>query len=111
VNPELDVRNQTSALAAQVIWFFLEGFSQKQYEAAALGQANAGRFTKYHVRVTDLEDDLIFVKSNLTDRWWMELPAGKDLNVYVACSHDDYARANRNEVPERWVMACERLKN
>ena len=111
VNPELDVRNQTSALAAQVIWFFLEGFSQKQYEAAALGQANTGRFTKYHVRVTDLEDDLIFVKSNLTDRWWMELPAGKDNNVYVACSHDDYARANRNEVPERWVMACERLKN
>ena len=23
--------------------------------------------------VTDLEDDLIFIKSNLTERWWIEL--------------------------------------
>jgi arginase family enzyme len=111
VNPDLDIRNQTSGLAAQIIWFFLEGFSQKQYEAASLGTANTGRFTRYHVRVTDLEDDLIFVKSNLTDRWWMEITTGTDQNVYVACSHDDYARANRNEVPDRWMMAYARLRN
>jgi formiminoglutamase len=111
VNPDLDFRNQTSGLAAQIIWFFLEGFSQKQYETPAIGLANAGRFTKYHVRVTDLQDDLIFVKSNLTDRWWMELQEDKDQNTYIACSHDDYIRANRNEVPDRWVRAVERLKN
>jgi formiminoglutamase len=111
VNPDLDIRNQTSGLAAQIIWFFLEGFSQKQYETPALGLSNVGRFTKYHVRVTDLEDDLIFVKSNLTDRWWMELQEDKDQNTYIACSHDDYIRANRNEVPDRWVRAVERLKS
>ena len=111
VNPDFDIRNQTSGLAAQVIWFFLEGFSQKQYEAPALGSANSGRFIKYHVRVTDLEDDLIFVRSSLTDRWWMELPAGDDKFVYIACSNDDYLQANRNEVPERWVRGIERLKS
>lgn len=110
VNPELDYRNQTSALAAQIIWFFLEGFSQKQYETPSLGMSNTGRFIKYHVKVTDLEDDLIFVKSNLTDRWWMELRSDKDHNAYIACSHEDYMRANRNEVPDRWVQAVERLK-
>jgi formiminoglutamase len=111
VNPDLDIRNQTSSLAAQIIWFFLEGFSQKQFETPVLGLSNAGRFTKYHVRVTDLEDDLIFVKSNLTDRWWMEIQEDKDQNIYLACSHDDYIRANRNEVPDRWVRAVERLKS
>ncbi len=111
VNPGLDIRNQTSGLAAQIIWFFLEGFSQKQYEAPALGPATAGRFTKYHVRVTDLDDDLIFVKSNLTDRWWMEISSDKDHTTYIACSHDDYIKANRNEVPDRWVGAVERLKS
>jgi formiminoglutamase len=111
VNPEFDIRFQTAGLAAQIIWFFLEGFSQKQYETPALSSGNSGRFIKYHVRVTDLEDDLIFVKSNLTDRWWMELLSDKDQNFYIACSHEDYLKANRNEVPERWVKAVERLKS
>jgi len=110
VNPEFDLRNQTSGLAAQIIWFFLEGFSQKQYETPSLGSSNSGRFIKYHVRVTDLDDDLIFVKSNLTDRWWMELPAGNDKYTYIACSHEDYLKANHNEVPERWLRGTERLK-
>jgi len=111
VNPEFDIRNQTSGLAAQILWFFLEGFSQKQYETPSLNISNSGRFIKYHVRVTDLEDDLIFIKSNLTDRWWIVIPQEKDQDQYVACSHEDYLKANRNEVPERWVKAVDRLKS
>ena len=110
VNPELDIRNQTAGLAAQVLWFFLEGFSQKQYETPVLSNSKSGRFIRYHVRITDLEDDLIFVKSNLTDRWWMELPAENDRSLYIACSHEDYLKANRNEVPERWIIGAERSR-
>lgn len=110
VNPDYDIRSQTTGLAAQIIWFFLEGFSQKQYEAQYLNTSNTGRFIKYHVRITDLEDDLIFIKSNLTDRWWMQLSEdGKE--TFIACSHDDYTQANRNEVPERWIRAVGRLKS
>jgi arginase family enzyme len=111
VNPEFDIRFQTTGLAAQIIWFFLEGFSQKQYETPVLSLSNSGRFVKYHVRLTDLEDDMIFVKSSQTDRWWIELPSEKDQSLYVACSHEDYLKANRNEVPDRWVNAVERLKS
>ena len=111
VNPELDVRFQTSGLAAQILWFFLEGFSQKQYETPVLSKGNSGRFIKYHVKVTDLTDDLLFIKSNLTERWWMELPGEEDQSLYVACSHEDYLKANRNEVPDRWVKAVKRLKS
>jgi formiminoglutamase len=110
VNPDLDIRFQTTGLAAQIIWFFLEGFAQKQYEAPAISDANSGRFTRYHVRVTDLDDDLIFVKSNLTDRWWIEIRTENDSSTYAACSHEDYLKANRNEVPDRWVKAVTRLK-
>jgi len=110
VNPDFDVRNQTSGLAAQILWFFLEGFSQKQYETPALSKSDSGRFIKFHVRVTDLVDDLIFIKSILTDRWWIELPSENDQILYIACSHEDYLKANRNEVPDRWVQAAERVK-
>jgi arginase family enzyme len=111
VDPDLDIRNQTTGLSAQILWFFLEGFSQKQYEAPVLSNTNSGRFIRYHVRITDLEEDLIFIKSNLTDRWWMELSSENDRNLYIACSHEDYLKANRNEVPERWVQGTERLKH
>ncbi|HLP72763.1 MAG TPA: arginase family protein [Bacteroidales bacterium] len=110
VNPDFDIREQTAGIAAQIIWFFLEGFSQKQFETPVLKKNSSGRFIWYHVRVTGLEDDLVFVRSSLTERWWMELSAGTE-NVYVACSHEDYMKANRNEVPERWIKAVERLKN
>jgi len=111
VNPDFDIRNQTTGLAAQILWFFLEGFSQKQYETPVLSISNTGRFIKYHVRITDLDDDLIFIKSNMTDRWWIELPAEKDQSLYVSCSHEDYLKANHNEVPDRWVQAVERLRS
>ncbi|HOU02068.1 MAG TPA: arginase family protein [Bacteroidales bacterium] len=110
VNPDLDNRNQTSGLAAQILWLFLEGFSQKQYETPALSNGNSGRFIRYHVRVTDLDDDLVFVKSTLTDRWWMEFRSTAENIVYISCSHEDYLKANRNEVPERWIIGVERLK-
>jgi arginase family enzyme len=109
INPELDVRGQTAALAAQIIWFFLEGFAQKQYETPVLGKNENGRFIKYHVRLTDLTDDLLFIKSTLTERWWMELTKEDGSSHYVSCSYDDYMKANRNEVPDRWIRAIERL--
>ncbi len=111
LNPGLDVRSQTSGLAAQIIWFFLEGFSQKQYETPVLSSSNAGRFIKYHVRITGLDDDVIFVRSSLTERWWMELTDDAGTSIYIACSHDDYLQANRNEVPDRWVRAARRIKS
>ena len=110
VNPDMDIRDQTASLAAQILWFFLEGFSQKQNETHLLSSSNTGRFISYHVKVTDLDDDLIFVKSNLTDRWWMELTATGNTACYIACSHEDYLKANRNEVPERWIIGSERLR-
>ncbi|NMC37482.1 MAG: hypothetical protein GYA41_04075 [Bacteroidales bacterium] len=111
VNPDFDIRSQTTGLAAQILWFFLEGFSQKQYETPSLSDKNSGRFIKYHVRVTDLDEDLIFVKSNLTERWWIELQDLSDGKIYVACSYEDYLKANKNEVPDRWVRAVERIKS
>jgi len=107
VNPLLDTRNQTSALAAQLLWFFMDGFNQKQNESLILGKDDSGRFLKYHVSVRDVDEDLIFIKSTVTNRWWIELNE-KGKVFHVACSHRDYLRANENEVPQRWMRAVSR---
>jgi arginase family enzyme len=44
VDPDHDTKGQTAALAAQVLWFFLEGFSQKQYESPVISFSDSGRF-------------------------------------------------------------------
>ncbi|TFH35580.1 MAG: hypothetical protein E4G95_06720 [Bacteroidia bacterium] len=108
VNPVLDSRNLTGAMAAQIIWFFLEGFAQRQNESLAVGKENSGRYVRYHVSVKDIEEDLIFVKSNVTNRWWIEYRNRKGVTSYLACSYNDYIRANENEIPHRWLQAVAR---
>jgi arginase family enzyme len=105
VNPTLDCRNQTSHLAAQLIWFFLEGFSQKQYEVAFLGDQSSNRFTRYHVTLSDLEGAAIFIKSMITERWWIEIKDPEGHPHWLACSYEDYLMANRDQVPGRWTHA------
>ncbi len=109
VSPLLDNRTQTSHLAAQMIWFFLEGFAQKQYEVALLNDQTSSRFTRYHVTLSDLESEAIFIKSNLTDRWWIEVRNSDGVPCHVACSYDDYLSANRDQVPYRWSRAMLRF--
>lgn len=108
VNPSLDNHKQTAHLAAQIIWFFLEGFSQKQYELLYLSDQSNSRFTRYHVTITDLEGEAIFIKSNITERWWIEIHDAEDQPHYLACSYEDYMMANRDQVPDRWTKALVR---
>jgi len=109
VNPTLDTRMQTSNLAAQLIWFFLEGFSQKQYEVSYLSDLTNSRFTRYHVTLSDLESEAIFIKSTITERWWMEIRDIHGKPQYLACSYEDYLMANRDQVPVRWSRGMLRL--
>jgi formiminoglutamase len=102
VNPSLDHSNQSTQLAAQIIWFFLEGFSQKQFEVDSLSDQQNPRFTRYHVTLTDLGSEIIFVKSALTERWWLEIRGPEGEVHYMACSYDDYVKANSDQVPDRW---------
>lgn len=108
LNPLLDNKLQTTRLSAQMIWFFLEGFSQKQNESAALGEENSGRFVNYHVRINENREDIVFVKSTLTNRWWIEYAGKTGEKHYFACSYKDYLQANENEIPPRWLKAISR---
>lgn len=108
VNPSLDIRNQTSAMAAHIIWFFLEGFVQRQSETAIIATDHNGRFVRYHVTVEKAGEDLIFVKSNITGRWWIEYSNRRDEISYLACSYNDYLKAGENEIPTRWLQAVAR---
>jgi formiminoglutamase len=107
VNPEFDQNDHTSHLAAQAIWLFIEGFSQRKKEKPV---QNSHDFKVFAVSHSDMEHALTFYKSLITGRWWMEVPDMKSGGqVLVACSQEEYQQACHHEIPERWWKAFQRI--
>lgn len=103
-NPDFDRQWQTAQLCAQALWYFFEGVSQRK---ADLPMVNPNQYMTYRVAFEQLDEEITFVKSLKSDRWWIKLPADGGRNRYISqqmlpCSYADYQQACRNEVPERW---------
>ena len=107
LSPENDINDHTSHLAAQVLWYFMEGFSLKLNEIAC----KPGN-KKYIVNLDKVNRELIFYKSSRSGRWWMEIPVknkSSDKNVIISCSQNDYLQACRQDIPDRWLKAYTRF--
>jgi arginase family enzyme len=98
---------QESVLIAQIIWYFIEGFHYRSNEYPFGSKEN---YIKYIIPFEE-EDELIFYKSNKTDRWWIEIPFISNgnnklkKNTLLPCSHEEYLGACNQEIPERWWKA------
>ena len=91
---------QESGLVAQMLWYFIEGVNYRSNEYPF---GSRDQYIKYIV--TGEDEELIFYKSDKTERWWMELVAEGNTKFKKAtllpCSHKDYISACNNEIPER----------
>lgn len=111
INPDLDVRGQTCFLAAEVIWYFIDGFYNRKGDSFD----NENQFIKFIVKAEVFDDDVIFYKSKRSDRWWMEITCSKEMRekfprqYLVPCSYKDYETVCNNEVPERWYQVYQKL--
>ena len=96
---------QESVLIAQIIWYFIEGYHYRSNEYPFGSREN---YIKY---IIPLEEELIFYKSNKTDRWWIEIPFISSGNnklkksTLLPCSYEEYLGACNQEIPERWWKA------
>lgn len=95
-----------SVLVAQIIWYFIEGYHYRSNEYPFGSREN---YIKYIVPLDD--EELVFYKSNKTDRWWIEIPFISSTNnklkknTLLPCSHEEYLGACNQEIPERWWKA------
>ncbi|SFA76505.1 Arginase family enzyme [Flavobacterium swingsii] len=96
---------QESVLIAQIMWYFVEGFHFRSNEYPFGTKEN---YIKY---IVTLDDELVFYKSNITERWWIEIPFISLQNnklkksTLLPCVYEDYLAACAGEVPERWWKA------
>lgn len=115
-NPAFDSRNQTAAQIAQMIWYLMEGFYFRSNDMPVKGkQWDEHQFIKYMVPIEDHEHEIVFLKSRVSDRWWMkvpcrsETPSAYERHYFVPCSYSDYQIALKNEVPDRWWQVYQKL--
>lgn len=112
INPKKDKAGQTSHLVAQMIWYFIEGYCNRKQDFPFKSGVD---YTKYRVVIKDNQYELIFYKSNKSDRWWMEVPYPPDKRLkferhyWVPCSYDEYQEACKDEMPDRWWQTFQKL--
>lgn len=96
---------QESVLIAQIVWYFIEGYHYRSFEYPFGSREN---YIKY---IIPLEEEMVFYKSNKTDRWWIEIPFISTNNnklkksSLLPCSYEEYLGACNQEIPERWWKA------
>jgi arginase family enzyme len=111
-NPSFDHQKITAKLMSQLIWYFVEGFANRKDD---LPNPESIDFVKYNVRIEGQQEDVIFLRSKKTDRWWIDLSFGhKDRKKYerhhfVPCTRADYELALTDELPDRWWQYFQKL--
>lgn len=100
---------QETVLIAQMAWYFIEGFSFRSNEYPF---GSKEKYIKYIVPIE--EEELVFYKSNISGRWWIEIPFLTNVNnklkriTLLPCTNEDYLAACEQEIPERWWKAQRR---
>ncbi len=97
---------QEAVIIAQIFWYFIEGYHYRSNEYPFGSRDN---YLKYIVPLE--EQDMIFYKSDKTERWWIEIPfiaSGNNKlkkHTLLPCSYEEYLAACNQEMPERWWKA------
>ena len=101
---ELQAMEETDVsigLVAQVLWYFIEGYSLRLNEIISEKNPN---FIKYSVPIED--QILVFFKSGISEKWWIKIP-NTDNNIQnsslLACDKQDYLDATHSLIPQRWL--------
>lgn len=107
--PQNDPNQHSAFVIATMIWYFIEGFYHRKNE---LPIANSF-YTKYVVPFSRTGESLVFYKSNLSEKWWLEVPLIAVQQPYqshkiVPCSYKDYQEALQGHLPDRWIKASKK---
>jgi formiminoglutamase len=110
-NPEFDdPLHKSASVVATMVWYFIEGFYNRKDHFSF----KSNHYLKYVVSMPGDPDAIVFYKSKLSEKWWLEVPNLSTKKVFsrqsiVPCSYSDYQKAMKGEVPERWVSAQARM--
>jgi len=103
---------QDSAIVAHTLWYLVDGIESRKGDFPIGSKKEYMRFT---VIMDNEFQELVFYKSNKSERWWMEVPYPPSEQVkferhhLVPCDQQDYENAMKNELPDLWWRTYQKL--
>jgi hypothetical protein len=103
---------QCDQFVAEIIWYFLDGVFSRRGDFPVGSKKN---YKKFIVQLQDAEKELIFYKSNVSERWWMEVPYNPSTESkyvrhhLVPCNFEDYELAMKNDLPDLWWKTYQKI--
>lgn len=94
----------SAKLAAEIIWYFLEGYIMRKKNF----QSEDNRVV-YKVAVKDLDQPIVFLRDEITNRWWYEISSISGETATIACLEEEYREAAANEIPARWLKFVQKM--
>lgn len=104
IDPQKDQKTETLQLAAQITWYFIEGFQNRD-----AGPDKTEELLSYQVHMKGVEYPVVFLKNPVTGQWWMEFETYDKKKLHFACTNDDYIKATDNEIPEIWMKFIQKI--
>lgn len=96
-------------LTAEVFWHIAEALSSSVDEDPG-NSAMEDMFLRKIVSMGEEGQDIVFVTSCSSGRWWMEVSEVKTTNIqYIPCSYQDYLTACSGEIPLRWLFFFQKI--
>jgi hypothetical protein len=103
---------ECNQFVAEIIWYFLDGVFSRRGDFPVGSKKN---YKKFIVQLQDAEKELIFYKSNVSERWWMEVPYNPSTESkyvrhhLVPCNFEDYELAMKNDLPDLWWKTYQKI--
>lgn len=105
------LKEAASKQVAQMIWYFMDGY------AARVGDFPIGtkQYTRFTVFLDEVNHEIVFYKSDKSERWWMEVPyppkegSRMERHHMVPCHKTDYDNSLRGEIPDLWWKTYQKL--
>lgn len=89
-----DINNQIPKLVAEMIWYFLDGFTERKMDYPIL-KKNMQQFV---VDLKACDTSISFWKSHKSGRWWVEIPGEYNDEQLLSCNYNDYRLACKDEI-------------
>lgn len=95
------------ALAAQMIWYYIDGAVHRTHDYP---KSSIEKTTRFIVSFRDFDYAIIFFQSKRSNKWWMEVPGANGNTQIVPCSYKDYLRATKQEIPDLWYRYYQKFR-
>ena len=102
---ENDQNDLTVKLAAQIIWYFLEGFVNRDNEKPDSNE----NCVMFQVEVEGVDKPIVFYRNSITNQWWIEVETDEKVKFHFACSEKEYVVASNNEIPGLWLNYIQKI--